>query len=655
MAELSVETQAILDRLKKEGDLVRNSGTNSIRSVKVEMEKFRGVFDIISANVIEQTSILQRQAGLAAESLEAARTKEQLDEIQESEQNYEKSSPVDNAEARRQTDENINRISDAISNALSLKNLVLGAAGLFVGYNFLKGFIDEKYNSAWTNMEEGIAALGPKLKEFATFDFNSIRTQFDTLTQDISGIKTSLAELAGSLKVVSDTFKRISEMGWIDVALAVLGNISLITAGAWGLTYVFKRLTKELEEGTKPRSGRTWWQRALGINPDAPDTNRPTTAPTTNNDANRTGRTGETGTGTTGTASNVQGGRGSYGMDTVEGRAQMRAQAAAALPNQFRLDSNNRLQRVGSGGFVSDKEAVTALENALKAGSNIKYAGVFSALSKVLGIAGVAFTAYDAYRIYSILSDDKTYPTEQDKINAIGPIIGPLITSMGAGAIGAAAGFFVGGPWGALIGGAAAAIAAGLLTPDRFGIWIASALFNYTPQEVSAEQVMQRERLAASTNEFAGYMDDPSYNEPTPVPATRRSTGAGGGRGTVYEKPGERAAYLRDQEAKKLEALLQAQIQQQDNQRLQQSEIEALQKYLGITPAQNGRSKIDVSAVTGASGATNVVYAPTINAPVSTSVGGDKIVATSYQDNSGGGGMRGGASTTAYGLTAAFN
>jgi len=45
MANVSEETQAILDRLKREGDLVRNSGAHSLKGIKVELGKFHSVFD----------------------------------------------------------------------------------------------------------------------------------------------------------------------------------------------------------------------------------------------------------------------------------------------------------------------------------------------------------------------------------------------------------------------------------------------------------------------------------------------------------------------------------------------------------------------------------------------------------------------------------
>ena len=36
----SEDTQAIIDRLKAEGDLIRNSGTNSVKSLNIKLESF---------------------------------------------------------------------------------------------------------------------------------------------------------------------------------------------------------------------------------------------------------------------------------------------------------------------------------------------------------------------------------------------------------------------------------------------------------------------------------------------------------------------------------------------------------------------------------------------------------------------------------------
>lgn len=155
MAELSAETQAIIERLKAEGNLIRNSGTNSIRSVKIQLDRFENVFNTISANISEQTGILRQQNIVAQEALETQRTKEQLEELQVEKQKYDDNDDSQNKE----TDKKIEDIGNSITRALSLKNIALAGAGLFVGYNLLKGFINEQTNGGWSAMEESIANI----------------------------------------------------------------------------------------------------------------------------------------------------------------------------------------------------------------------------------------------------------------------------------------------------------------------------------------------------------------------------------------------------------------------------------------------------------------------------------------------------------------
>jgi len=52
--------EKILSRLKDEGDLVRNTGTNSIKAVRADLAKFQDVFESINLNMIEQTQILRK-------------------------------------------------------------------------------------------------------------------------------------------------------------------------------------------------------------------------------------------------------------------------------------------------------------------------------------------------------------------------------------------------------------------------------------------------------------------------------------------------------------------------------------------------------------------------------------------------------------------
>lgn len=74
MAELSKETQAIIDRLKAEGDLIRNSGTNSVKSIRVQLDRFEGVFNSINNSMLEQVELMKTQLGIQTEAQERVRT-----------------------------------------------------------------------------------------------------------------------------------------------------------------------------------------------------------------------------------------------------------------------------------------------------------------------------------------------------------------------------------------------------------------------------------------------------------------------------------------------------------------------------------------------------------------------------------------------------
>ena len=152
MAELSPGTQAIIDRLKAEGDLVRNSGTNSVRSVKFQLDKFESIFNVISNNISEQTDMMRLQLGMQSEAVEKANTREQFEEL---------APPPPPATPER--DDGVtplkdvgNKTGDAIAKALTMKNLALGAAGLFVGFNLLKGYIDEETDGGFSKMQASI-------------------------------------------------------------------------------------------------------------------------------------------------------------------------------------------------------------------------------------------------------------------------------------------------------------------------------------------------------------------------------------------------------------------------------------------------------------------------------------------------------------------
>lgn len=200
MAELSAETQAILDRLKSEGQLTRNSGTNSIRSVKVQLDRFEGIFNTISANVAEQTSLLRKSMNIQEEAIEAQRRKDDLEELAQPVQDTEKPStePSDDKKEKEKS-KGIFDFLAGVGGSLfgALKPLLIGGAGLFVAYNFAKGYIDSKTGGGFTAFENSMidtfnevdwTALGNSFKEFALKIPEAVQSIVDFLSDPLSAI-----------------------------------------------------------------------------------------------------------------------------------------------------------------------------------------------------------------------------------------------------------------------------------------------------------------------------------------------------------------------------------------------------------------------------------------------------------------------------------
>lgn len=228
MAEMSAETKAIIDRLKAEGDLIRNTGTNSIRSVGIQLAKFDGLFNSINANIAEQTSIMKAQLGLAEDAAESARTREQFEEVQPKDPPERPSTRNnDDSESRSRTDEKINSMGDAIASALSLKNIALGAAGMFVGYNLLKGFVDEKTGGGFTAFETN---LGNMARQLGETDFSALRTTLTDLPGIMTDLKTTFTSISESLAKLTKTIDDIMAISWGDIFTAVATSIGLLTA-----------------------------------------------------------------------------------------------------------------------------------------------------------------------------------------------------------------------------------------------------------------------------------------------------------------------------------------------------------------------------------------------------------------------------------------
>lgn len=213
---ISDQTQAIIDRLKAEGDLIRNSGTNSVRSVNLKLEKFDGLFTSINTQITEQTSIMKAQLGINQDTQERTRTQEQFEELN----NQRNTNSEQNQEARANQsniNETIDKMGDKIGEAFSMKKLLIGGAAAFVGYNFLKGFIQQ--------------AMADNLLGVGDFAENLKKLDIGTFQDNIASMKLSLESAAANLNYFAEKVKEIADMNlleWGQMLLTSLGTLTLL-------------------------------------------------------------------------------------------------------------------------------------------------------------------------------------------------------------------------------------------------------------------------------------------------------------------------------------------------------------------------------------------------------------------------------------------
>lgn len=239
MATMSAETQAIIERLKAEGDLMRNSGTNSLKSVKVELSKFNDLFGVISKNIEAQTEALGLQTKIQGDQLESQRTKEQFEELQQQERKKEEKQTKE-----KNTDAKIDKMSDSIASAVSLKNIALAAGGIFVGYNLLKGYINESTDGGFDRMINSIKSI--KWQEMTT-TFNKAATglkevDYLRLANTVNSMSASMSEIKwenvkDGVNIMATRIGQfnswLGETGVGDVVTAIAAG-GLVNAGARG-------------------------------------------------------------------------------------------------------------------------------------------------------------------------------------------------------------------------------------------------------------------------------------------------------------------------------------------------------------------------------------------------------------------------------------
>jgi len=216
----------IIDRLKAEGDLLRNTGTNSIRSVKISLDKFNDVFSVISDNIARQTEMMAKSLDIQLDNFKISReteereeTKEQIEELENDQEN----TKIEKVEKEKEDSDSKGLF--ALLGGMSLKKLLMGGAlvgaGLFAAYNLAKGFVDELTDGGWTRFEQGLVDMVKNV-------------DWAKIGESIKSISTSLLRIGEALPLLLDIIQGFIDNPWSLFAIGLGFGAGKFAAGLIG-------------------------------------------------------------------------------------------------------------------------------------------------------------------------------------------------------------------------------------------------------------------------------------------------------------------------------------------------------------------------------------------------------------------------------------
>lgn len=210
--------KAVIDRLKAEGDLLRNTGSNSIKSVKIEIEKFRGIFQTIAHTTEQQTQMLTTSLRIAQEQREQQTREQDLREVapgQDSEQVKElrekvtlatlKNDLQDQKDRAKQRSEGIGLFQIIKTLGQSLKKPLLWLLGGTASFFFLRGFFDELTGGGFTRLQKAVEEKIPLIVDaFAELAKKISDPEFIRTIGLIAAVAAPLAALASALPIITN-------------------------------------------------------------------------------------------------------------------------------------------------------------------------------------------------------------------------------------------------------------------------------------------------------------------------------------------------------------------------------------------------------------------------------------------------------------------
>jgi len=253
---MTPDTKAIVEKLTSEGLLLRNRGTNSIKSVKVELNKFHDTFKALSSSMQGITGTLQGQTKLEElrdereAKIELLDDKERKDFEKAEKENIKSQQKLDSqklaqdlklAKEREQKDFKVfgkNGIfASTLSGAFNVikKTLFFGVVGA-IGYQVLAGAVEAiapKYFGKDVKMPDlfdGFSRAGTALSKITSGDW-------DGLVENIKAVASPLGMLGAGYVAANVAAKAVPAVGGAIVSgaaqyLTFKSMLKLVTPGA---------------------------------------------------------------------------------------------------------------------------------------------------------------------------------------------------------------------------------------------------------------------------------------------------------------------------------------------------------------------------------------------------------------------------------------
>ena len=235
---MSPETEAIIERLKAEGDLLRNSGTNSIKEVKVELGKFNSVFTELNKSFDGLKDVAKGQSELAKQDakLRAMSEKErqafydkeaQMAQREQELRNQDLVKQEKDRQARKRQDNFIYKKMDGLFSwfgkmfSMIGKILLVGAPFL---YNFAVGYLNEKFGLELPDIATGA-------KNFATFLKNTDWDAVGNALKIIAGIGVAALAFRGAMVAATAALAAGRFLGSIPGRLAGRPRVPTVNPG----------------------------------------------------------------------------------------------------------------------------------------------------------------------------------------------------------------------------------------------------------------------------------------------------------------------------------------------------------------------------------------------------------------------------------------